>query len=108
MENRKTLLFKIKNEVVLEADGDLTLNQIDEVKWSVALECEANIFDIDVELVEYAPDISDFDVTNTGMYNFKDSAFKIMTGVSLPFEIGSDAYLDAINDGSLINLLQLN
>lgn len=108
METRKVLLFKINNEVVLESDGDLHLDKIDELKWQLCLECEVSLFDIDVEMVEYPINTSDFDVSSLGMYNFKDPYFKHITGVKLPFELGSDSYLDALSDGSLIDLLELN
>lgn len=108
MKVRKKLLFKINNEIVVEESGDLYLNQIDEMKWIIASECECNYDDIDVELVESKQEISEeIDVTTGGMIFWKSLEHRIIVGIKLNSDLveGSDAYLDAILDGSLLDNL---
>jgi hypothetical protein len=106
MKPRTKLLFKINNKVILEESTDLYLNQIDELKWGIALDCECSIDDIEVETVEMVIDASeDVDVTVDGLVFWKSLYMQPIQGVSCDLEEGSDEYLDAINNGTLINHL---
>jgi hypothetical protein len=106
MKPRTKLLFKINNEVILEESTDLYLNQIDELKWGIALECECSVDDIEVERVELAEEVSEeVDVTVDGMVFWKSLYMQPIQGVECSLVLGSDEYLDAINNGTLINHL---
>ena len=106
MKTRTKLVFKINNEIVLEESTDLHLNQIDELKWGIAMECECNIDDIEVEKVELPLEVSeDVDVSADGMVFWKSLYMQPIQGVMCDLEEGSDEYLDAINNGTLINHL---
>lgn len=98
---RVKVLFRIDGQQVIEESGDISLEQIEKLKWVIASECETNYDNIDVEIIQLPLDLGDIDVGNTGMYNYKDSYFEVKTGVKLSIEIGSDVYLDAINKGIL-------
>ena len=107
-KNRKQLFFKVNNEVVAIATGDIYLNEIDEMKWIIVSECECSIDDIDVELVESLAEISEeIDVTDGGMIFWESLEHRIIEGVKLNSDLveGSDEYLDALLDGSLIDKL---
>jgi hypothetical protein len=106
MDVRKKVLFKINNEVVLEESTDIFLNEIDELKWQIAVECEVSIDDIDVEIIEFPIGYSeDVDVGVKGMVFWKDLFHKPIVGVSCLLEEGTDEYLDAINNGTIENYL---
>ena len=107
MKPRAKLLFKINNEVILEESTDLFLNQIEELKWSIALECECNFDDIEVERVEMSIELSeDIDVTVNGMVFWKSVFMQPIQGVCCDLKEGSDEYLDAINNGTIIEHLK--
>jgi hypothetical protein len=102
MNARVKILFKINNEVVVEESTDLFLNQIDEMKWIIASECECSYDDIEVERIELPIDISDeVDVSVDGMHFWKALDLMPIQGVYATLEEGSDEYLDAILDGSI-------
>jgi hypothetical protein len=106
MKPRTKLVFKINDEIVLEESTDLYLNQIDELKWNIALECECSIDDIEVEKVEMPLEVSeDVDVAVDGLVFWKSLYMQPIQGVTCDLEEGSDEYLDAINNGTLINHL---
>jgi hypothetical protein len=98
---RVKVLFKINNEVVVEETGEYNTTEIEKFKWNVVQECEVFYDDIETEIIELDEDLSEFDISTEGMQSYKDTEFVIKIGVSLPFEIGSDAYLDAMNEGTL-------
>jgi len=102
---RVKVLFKIKNEVVVEESGDLTLTDIEKFKWVVVEECEANYDDIDVEIIELPLELGDIDVGSTGMYNYKDSYFNIKVGVKFTLIEGSNEHLEAISNGTIEDYL---
>lgn len=101
MKKRTKILFKIKDEVVVEHLGTLFLNQIDEYKWMIASECECPFDDIDVETVDESINLSEIDVNADGMFDWTDVENKILKGVKCSLVVGSDAYLDAIIKGEL-------
>ena len=106
MKQRKKVLFKVNNEVVVEDSTDLKLNQIDELKWVIALECGCGYDDIEVEVLEESLDLSDeVDLTVDGLVFWKSLYITPIQGVVCLLEEGSDEYLDAINNGTLENHL---
>ena len=106
MKNRVKYLFKINDEVVVEENRDLTFNEVDRMKRIIAEECEANIFDIEVERVEMSIELSEFDVTSDGLVNFKDTQFKVITGVTCNVII--DYLLDKILENIADEVLDLS
>lgn len=107
MENRKTYLFILGGEVVLEEKKDLTIEAIEDMKKIIAEECSCKIEDI--EVIEDKPkhDFSDIDVSNEGMYNWTEFDW-FFSGVTFTLVEGSDEYLDALNNGTLENFLEFN
>lgn len=106
MNPRAKILFKINGEVVVEESTDLFLNQIDEMKWIIAEECECSYDDIEIERIELPIEISeDVDVSPNGLHFWKALYPNPIIGVYCDLKIGTDEYLDAINDGSIINHL---
>jgi len=108
MTNRTKILFKINNEVVVEENGELYLNQIDEMIWVISSELECSYDDIEVEVIELDRELSDFDVTYNGLINWKDTTGKILTGIELLLELGSDKHLETLSDGTLEDYLLIN
>jgi hypothetical protein len=107
MENRKTIIFKLDGEVILEERCNLYLNQIDELKWNIALELGCTYDDIEVETIEVPIEMSDdVDVSSIGLIFWKDTYFTPITGTACDLKEGSDAYLDAIADGSIIDYIR--
>ena len=102
MTTRKKLLFKINNEVVVEETQDLTLDQIEALKWVIAGECECQVDEIEVVTLELGQDLSeDIDVGVEGMHFWKSLFMKPVLGVRCDLERGSDEYFDAIRTGTL-------
>ena len=101
MNTKKIILFKINNEVVVEEKEDLFLNQVDEMKWAVALEFKVGFDEVVVEVVD-EKELSDMvDVTPLGMVFWKALYHEPIKGVYCDLVEGSDEYLDAMNDGTL-------
>jgi hypothetical protein len=104
--SNKKVLFKINDEVVLIEDGDLYLNQIDEIKWKIVEECECRFDDIEVDILDNLIVLSDeVDVSDIGLVFWKAYYPQAIQGVECDLVEGSDEYLDAMNNGSLIDYL---
>jgi hypothetical protein len=108
MNNRRKLLFKINNEVVIEESNEMDALKIEEMKWVIVQECECAYDDIEVEFINLPQDISDIDVTSGGsMFNWRDVEFKDLTGVICSLEIGSDKYFDALANGTIEDYMKI-
>lgn len=108
MKERKKILFKVKGEVVVEDTRDLLLDDIEKMKWVVAEECECMYDDVDVEVetIKASQDLSEYDVSEDGLYNWKDPYFNIITGVTLVGDM--DDLLDCIGKKYRDKYLQLS
>jgi len=110
MSIRRKTYFKINNEVVVEETQDMTIEMIEKMKWIIAEECECQYDDIEVEvkpIVNSNPkELSDeVDIGANGMHFWRSDYPDTIVGVLCDLEEGSDEYLDAINNGTLINHL---
>lgn len=106
MKQRIKLLFKLNNEVVLEENDDLYLNQIDALKWVISAECECSIDDIEVERIETPIDISEeVDISVEGLVFWNSLYMLPIQGVSCGLKEGTDEYLDAMNNGTIVEHL---
>lgn len=106
-EKRKVLHFKVNGETVLEERCNLFLNQIDELKWGIALELGCEYDNIEVEVTEVPIEMSDeIDVSSIGMIFWKDTFFEPIIGIVCDLEEGSDDWLDAKANGTIINYLR--
>lgn len=102
MSARTKILFKINNEIVVEESGDLFPNQIDEMKWVIASECQCSIDEVTHEIVEIPQELSeDIDVSTSGMVFWKSLEHKTVQGVYCELKQGSDEYLDAVSNGTI-------
>jgi hypothetical protein len=108
MKNRKKILFKIKEEVVLEESADMLVDTVEKMKFIIAEECSCQYDDIDVEVIDLPQDLSEIDVTTDGMLNWTDVNFKILTGIKFDLVLGSDEHLDAINNKTLLNFIEIS
>lgn len=106
MAQRRKILFKINDEVVVEETRDLYPNQIDEMKWIIASECECTYDDVAVEFEEVKDELSDdIDVSDNGLIFSSALYHTPINGVYCSLKEGSDEYLDAILDGTIENYL---
>lgn len=105
MNLRKKILFKVKDQIVMEDNRDLYPNQIDELKWFVANECSCHYEDVDTEIVENTRELSEMDVDKFGMFDWKSMDCTYITGLALSLVEGSNEHLEAINNGSLETFL---
>lgn len=98
---RKHIVFKLNDEIVLVEKRDLMLSEVDEMKNIIAQECECDVNDIDIETIDEVKDLSELDVIGGGLVYWSALYPKIIGGVELLIDMGSDDYLDAMNKGSL-------
>lgn len=101
------VLFKVKNQVIVCEPNDLSIDHIIVIKKIISEEYSCTCDEIDVEFKKTTI-LSEYDVSDEGMYNFTDGYPKLVTKVKLlpfNFEIGSDEHLDAINDGTILDYL---
>jgi hypothetical protein len=109
MKTRKKILFKLHHDVVHEDPRDLSIRDIEGIKWAIAKESGEPFDSVDVELEEeIIPDEnSEYDVSSDGMRKWDDVSITVITGLSCPYEIGSDEHLQAITDGTLLDQIKL-
>jgi hypothetical protein len=101
MTSRKKLIFKVNNQIVMEDRRDLYPNQIDELKWFVAKECSCHYEDVEVDIVENTLELSEMDIDNIGLFDWKSLDCIYLSGLSLSIVEGSDEYLEALTNGTL-------
>lgn len=103
---RQIILFKVNGEVVVEEKKQLTPAEVEKMKWVVAEELDVAIFEVDVDYLDIDKETSQIDVTANGLLDWRDTYFKIITGVKLSVEMGSDVYLDAVANGTVDELIE--
>lgn len=107
MPNRRKILFKVDNTIMVEELRDLTLNEIDKLKELIALECDCYPQDVEVVTVDAEVEMSEdidstTDMNGKGILVFwRSLSFKPIVGVGCTLVEGSDEYLDAINNGTI-------
>lgn len=106
MKNRVQLLFIVNNEVVVVENNDLTFSQVNDMKNIVAYELECCVHDVEVKRIELSHELSDYDVTDNGLVDWKDPYFKTLTGISCNVDIHT--LLDGIIDGNFTDYLELS
>ncbi len=103
---RKILIFSVGGEPILEERCNLFANQIDELKWNIAIELGCSYDDIKIDTVEVPIEMSEeIDVSSIGMIFWKDTYFEPIVGVGCSLKEGSDEWLDAKADGTLIEYM---
>ncbi len=111
MSSRRKIQFKVDNTVMVEELRDLSIDEIERMKVLVAQECECTPEDVEVDTIdadiEMSEDIdSTTDMDGKGILVFwRSMAFDPIVGVQCSLPEGSDEYLDAMNNGTLINYL---
>jgi hypothetical protein len=105
MNPNKKLIFKVKDQIVMEDRRDLYPNQIDELKWFVAKECSCHYDDVEVDVVENTTEMSEMDIDHIGLFDWTSLDCTYLTGLNLSIAEGSDEYLDALANGTLENFI---
>lgn len=109
--NRRKILFKVDNTVMVEELRDLSIDEIERMKELVAQECECTPEDVEVTTVNAEIEVSDevdstTDANGKGILIFwRSLSFTPIVGVQCSLIEGSDEYLDALNNGTLENYL---
>ena len=106
MNTRTRILFKVNDEVVITEDNiNLTFDEIDVLKWTIVSECDCLFDEITVDVVEENVDVAeDIDISANGDLIFwRSTHHEPIQGVYCELVEGSDEYLDAMNDGTLID-----
>jgi hypothetical protein len=71
MATRKKILFKVNDIVMVEELRDLSIEEVNNLKVIVAQECDCTPEDVEVDTQEAEIIMSDFDITKTGMVDFR-------------------------------------
>jgi hypothetical protein len=96
--------FKKDTQVFFVSYTDMPISNIEYIKSNIAKAYKIPIDDIEVEVEQR--DISEYDVSEFGIY-FWQNPFNAITGVRLNLELGSDEHLDSINQNNIEKYLQL-
>jgi hypothetical protein len=107
--SRTIVIFKVNGEIVLEKNESLTLKHIEIIKGIIAFECDCNVEDVEVETTHCytKKELSDIDVNPNGLIFWKDVFHDVILGVKLDIDLGSDEYLDALINNTLVDNLSL-
>ena len=108
MSTRKTIVFKLNNEIVCEEPKDLTIQQIYQYKKCIAYELGCDPYEIEVDLKDECIEDSELDSTPDGLVFWKSTFFTPVVGVECSLVVGSDEYLDAMLDGTLEKYLKFS
>jgi len=102
----KVIQFIIEGEVIIEKHENLYLNQIDEIKWDLAKIFDVTPDDVEVTTFELEEELSTLDVTDKGLVYFNGLYPNPIVGMTCILEEGSDEFLDAMNNGSILNYIK--
>ena len=103
------LVLKIRNQIIQRLSEDITLEEIDILRWQMASIRGVDVSDvyIDIEKASDDLDLSDYDVDNKGDIFKWDNIIDTIDGVKCT-AISSDELLDAINSGNVEDYLELS
>lgn len=104
MKQRIKVEFKVGKHTIFKSPRELTIEQLENMKHALALTCRCQTEDIEVIYTAPNSNISKLDISKNGLHIW--DSMKVISGLSLPFELGSDAHLDAILDGTIDNKLK--
>jgi hypothetical protein len=84
MQKNKTfsIVFKIQNVPIGTMIGNPTFSELERFKSIIAEECELLVDEIEITLDEI-PELSEIDVTELGMIEWKDTQGTILGGVEM-------------------------
>ena len=104
----KITLVKVNNETIFTKDRELTIDELNRLTTIV----EENVEPTDVIKFEVADggrvQSDEFDVSDEGIINFRDTHFEPMTGIECCVELGSDEHLDMMLLGDEAVILKFN
>lgn len=99
MTTRKTILFKLNNEIVVTDQRTLADEQIEDLKKVIAFEMDCSSDAITVEIEEATRELSDIDSTPDGLVYWNGSYPDPLNGIRLYIEKDVNEFLDAILEG---------
>jgi len=102
---RTLIEMKYGKHTIFKSPRQLTLKQLEHLKQALAMTCRCQVDDIEVIYTKSNPNLSNYEISKLGKL-FKFDGYLAIDKVSLPFELGSNAHLDAILDGTLENKLK--
>jgi len=102
----KVIQFIIEGEVIIEKHENLYLNQIDEIKWDLAKIFDITPDDVEVSTFELEEELSTLDATDKGLVYFNGLYPRPIVGMTCILEEGSDEFLDAMNNGTILNYIK--
>lgn len=101
---RKILVYKLNGEIIAEQSINTHLDEINKFKYVIAEELDCKMSDIEVSTEILDKEYSNIDVTPEGLIIFDENC-KIITGLKCLVNTGSDSYLDALVDGTILQLI---
>ena len=106
----KQILFKINGAIALIEHQDLPVDKIEDIKISLMNCYNVEYDDLEVIVEDIingrALEMSqEIDMNEQGLIFWRDTFFKPIYAVTCDLVEGSDKYMDAVADGSIINHL---
>lgn len=100
-----TITFKHKERILYDTHSNLTIEGVENAKTLLSFlhKVDKDSIEVETEINE----LSEYDVSNLGMYKWTDTFPKKIKGVRLMLVEGSNEHLDAISKGTLENYLEL-
>jgi len=96
--------FNIGTKTIIEKTGNVSDLQVKTMRKMIAHVYKCSENDI-VTVFEAEQEISNFDVTSDGIFDWMDTEARIINGVKLNLIEGSDEHLEAISNGTLDDYL---
>lgn len=106
MTQRTKIEFKFNDRVIFSTQRNLSIEQLDCIKTSLALTCKIEMDDIEVIYHKIPLEMSEFDISKNGIQHWKTPFLESFGGVRLNLILGSNEHLDAINNGTIENYLK--
>jgi len=102
---KRAIKYIVKNEVVFIDDFkdgfEPKIELIESMKEFISCQYNCDIDEVEVEMIENYNETSLIDVGVSGMHYYNLAYPDPIVGVRCSLKIGTDAYLDAMLDGSL-------
>lgn len=95
---RKKILFKVRGKIIEEKSAPLDMVSLGFILDFIMLKENCKREDIKTQLVNVELDLSEYDISVDGIMNYTDMFFDSARGITLPFAVGSDEYLDNIKN----------
>jgi len=104
--NKGNVIFRLNNDIIMVENDNLTLDEIDDVKWYLSNEFNVDYDDIDIQYLKRDLNISEYEVNSNGELINRNKPNVKMNRLTFNGDINN--LLDSIIDKNLLDNVDIS